>query len=33
MQKERDDSTIIDGKINMSVSKMDRLGRKKISKT
>ena len=32
MQKERDDSTIINGDINMSVSEMDRSGREKISK-
>lgn len=32
MQKKRDDSAIIDGDINMSVSEMDRSGRKKISK-
>ena len=32
MQKERDDSTIINGDINMSVSEMDRSVREKISK-
>ena len=32
MQKERDVSAIIDGNISMSVSEMDRSGRKKISK-
>lgn len=32
MQKERDDPTIINGDINMSVSEMDISGREKISK-